>query len=51
MGRGVWPAPRQGCACGRSLFVVIFVLTKESMRMGDFGALSATEDVEQNVQR
>ena len=51
MGRGVWPAPCQGCACGGSLFVVIFVLTKESMRMCDFGALSAAEDVEQDVQR
>ena len=38
MGHGVWPAPSWWCACWCSLFVVIFVVTKESMRMGNCGA-------------
>ncbi len=51
MGHGLWPAPGEGCACGCSLFVVIVLLTKESMRVSHGRSFSAAENVEQDIQR
>ncbi len=51
MGHGSWPAPGEWRACGCSLFVVIVLLTKESMRMSNGRSFSATENVEQDIQR